>query len=359
LGDYCRQLWLNWPDSKTQLAKEIDWHYLVASGAAESRRLWPEVSIDSFDQSAAGLLAALQANGADTILLQYVGYAYDSGGKPFWLVDALKSWCAAKGGRRLFVMFHETWASGLPWQRAFWQRAGQRRCAANLLSLSTKAVTSNEATFADLKSLGLTNELLIIPLGSSFTSMQPAPRCWRSLLIFGKEQSRLRAVKQHSELIMKLCQSGLIDRIVLSGGSATPANDAGQQLISSWRLPLELACTFNFQSEQIPPEITSAGLSLMHTQSTCLLKSTSFHLAARIGQVPIALQELEPGCQVISGRHYLGYRKGQLNQILSELRRPELLESISQRLAVLSATSLSWPTIAQSWSKLLTGIEPA
>lgn len=351
LGDYCKQLWSNWPREEQQ--DEVIWHFLVVSEAAESCKHWPEVSIDQFNPDATGLLSALERINADIVLLQYVGYGYESSGRPYWLCEALEAWCASGPNKRLIVMFHETWASGFPWQKVFWQQSGQRRCAARLLSMASPAVTSNQATLRDLESLALSSELITIPLGSSFSLESGLDRLWSQLLIFGKESSRLRAITLHGNLVRSMTAAGLIDSIVLAGQCSSQAGDCGKRLIESWNLAVEVRAEFNFERDKVPSGVTSSGLSLMHTQSTCLLKSTSFQLAAKLGQVPIVIQEEDPGDSVFPGRHYLGYKPGHVDSVLDVLRNPAGLESISANISELGATRLSWTEIAKSWSALL------
>lgn len=351
LGDYCKQLWSNWPRDEQQ--DEVIWHFLVVSGAAESCKHWPEVSIDQFNPDATGLLSALERINADIVLLQYVGYGYESSGRPYWLCEALEAWRASGPKKRLIVMFHETWASGFPWQKVFWQQSGQQRCAARLLSMASPAVTSNQATLRDLESLALSSELITIPLGSSFSVESSIDKRWNQLLIFGKEPSRLRAVTSHGSVVRGMAAARLIDRIVLAGQCSSPDGDRGKLLIESWSLPVEVTSEFNFQRDEVPIGVTSCGLSLMHTQSTCLLKSTSFQLAAKLGQVPIVIQEEDLGDSVYQGKHYLGYKSGSTETVLEALRNPAGLESISANISELGATKLSWTEIAKSWSALL------
>jgi len=351
IGDYQRQLWRNWSDCDGT-DYHPDWTFLVSQGARESQEIWPEVRIRQFDLSREGLVKVLNEVEAKTAVLQYVGYGYDKQGQPMWLPQALKEWSACKSGRSVIVMFHETWASGYPWQRTFWLRGGQMQCAQQLLELSSHAVTSNNATLRDLRKLSDKKDVKLIPLGSSFTVSDSGLKDWRKLLIFGREHSRLRAIKSHRGLIHKLASSGLLDRIVLAGESSNPALDEGQGLIEFWKLPAVTDCFFNFSTDELPPDILECGLSLMHTESTCLLKSTSFQLAAQLAQVPIALQEAEPGQSVVQGKHYLGYRPGRIDDVLNQLRSLEFIASVSSELASLGRTDLSWPEIVRAWMQV-------
>lgn len=364
LGDYCLQLWCHWPTgggAESELKGDDggprpSWNFLVPAGAEASRQYFPEASISQFDLSESGLLEQLNAMSTSIVLLQYVGYGYDASGKPLWLPRALKAWLSAGADRHIVVMFHETWASGYPWHRVFWQASGQKRCAAELLSLASVAVTSNMATYRDLGSLGLPVPIHIAPLGPSFSIEDKHDKSWRQLLIIGKERSRLRAVQLHSDLIDRLARTKLIDRIVLAGECSNQDSDPSNLSIASRHLPVEIVSAYNFPSDSVPAEVLTSGLSLMHTESTCLLKSTSFQLAAQLGQVAIAIQELDPGQSVIPGKHYLAYRSGRVEAVLPVLSQPERIVEISNAVSELGATYLSWKEIGRSWETILKGV---
>jgi hypothetical protein len=359
IGDYCRQLWNQWPQensSDEQSATEKNrWDFLVCEGAVESKRHWQEVDVFNFEKSTAGLLQGLAKTKSATVVLQYVGYGYDRDGQPVWLAEALSKWRGADPSRQLIVMFHETWATGRPWQRAFWHSHAQKRCAAELLSLASRVVTSNSATLRDLKSLNGNLDIDIIPIGASFSLQHNKEKNWRQLLVFGKYQSRLRALKMHSALIHELARLGLIDRIILAGESGT--DDRLDKLISSWNLPIEIISCYDFPSDNLPDEILGSGISLMHTESTCLSKSTSFHLAALLGQVPITVEELDPGESLSRCEHYLSYRKQQRDEIKQELSDHKLLHKIATNLATLGTTCYSWQSIAARWRNVIASIQ--
>src|SRR4030095_12051398 len=123
VGDHCRQLWKHWwedADASSQRIWEAPYAALVLEGAEASRVTYPDVTIDSFSPSQPGLIHALESVASDVVILHYVGYGFDSKGAPRWLPDALEAWKSAQPGRKVAVMFHETWAEGKPWQRAFW-----------------------------------------------------------------------------------------------------------------------------------------------------------------------------------------------------------------------------------------------
>lgn len=362
IGDYCRQLWEHWPGTVNQftpvrsetVAPQPRWKFLVTEGALASAESWPAVDIGQFDPSKTGLLSALEAAGAAIVVLQYVGYGYDRNGSPDWLPEALSEWLARRGSPyRLIVMFHETWARGMPWQRVFWQQSAQRYCVARLLSLASAAVTSTPANLRDLESLKAGTPLSLIPTGASFPAEPSRTKDWHQWLIFGREATRRRAIGMHERLIKQAARAQLISRIVLAGECTCPSEDAGRRILESWRLPCPVEAAHNFPADDLPEVVRASGISLMHTQSTYLLKSTSFLLAAGLGQVAVTLEEEKPADYVLPGQHYLSYWPGKVDELFSVLRSAEPLEAISARVTDLSATRLSWKEIARSWAELL------
>lgn len=348
LGDHSFQLWKNRTKSGPSLAK---WNFLVAFDQQDSAVYLPGVDIYQFEPSESGFLCSLSQINCSTLLLQYVGYGYDHAGQPFWLPRVLSKWRAAGDGRRLIVMFHETWASGKPWQRAFWQSYAQKQCTAQILKLADHAVTSCGATARDLQALKTNKLINIIPLGSSFTVEAKPKKNWRHCLIFGKSASRTRALRVHAALIRDLAQNKLIERLVLAGEASE--NDQCLMLASAWNLPIEITCAYNFAGDDLPESMLDCGLSLMHTESTCLDKSTSFHLAAALGQLVITWQETDPGAPLVCGEHYLAYKPQTISDIVSTLHNGERLINIADNLKKLGETYFSWPIIASQWQRLI------
>jgi hypothetical protein len=131
----------------TALTKcDIRQQYLVAShtALAHERRIrasFPQALVLDLTTSS-DLLRGLQDLDADTVLLHYSGYGYSPRGAPFWLVEWLGRWKKLRAHHRLIVMFHETWASGLPWQSSFWLSPLQYWCVARIARLADAVVTN-------------------------------------------------------------------------------------------------------------------------------------------------------------------------------------------------------------------------
>jgi hypothetical protein len=86
--------------------------------------------------------AALKASGSIAVVLHYSGYGYEQNGAPRWLVDALRN--RPPGIARVVTYFHELYANGRPWQRAFWYSARQRHVAVEIANLSDALLTNRQ-----------------------------------------------------------------------------------------------------------------------------------------------------------------------------------------------------------------------
>lgn len=86
------------------------------------------------------------------VLLHYSGYGYSPNGAPEWLAGALENrpseWCNTK----VVTFFHELYATGRPWQRAFWQSGQQRRVAERVARASDALMTNREQSARWLES---------------------------------------------------------------------------------------------------------------------------------------------------------------------------------------------------------------
>jgi hypothetical protein len=357
LGNYCRQLWQHCCAPSASAAKanfcQTPWTFLVLDGAERSARIWPEVKIEQLSGSGDNLTSRLMAINPDTVILQYVGYGFDHSGSPFWLASALADWRLQRPAARLLVMFHETWSSGKPWQRVFWQMRAQKKCVKQVLDVASLAVTSTKANADSLEVLGSKTAIRIIPIGSSFNIQASKQKNWHHLLIFGKEPSRRSAIKTHRLLIESLVAARLVEGIVLAGQSAHESSLESELLKNSPGRDIEIITCFNYPNDLIPDPVRNCGLALMHTQSTHLLKSTAFQLAVQLEQVAITLEERDADPPLMAGKHYLSYQQKSIESLLTDLHNPQLLLEISANCAHLSAGLLSWPQIAHQWAQLV------
>jgi len=137
--------------------RDMPQYYLVAGHAAPAHRQgiraqFPEALVlDSTTSN--DLFRGLLEFEAETILLHYSGYGYAPRGAPFWLVERLERWKKFRTHHRLAVMFHETWANGLPWESSFWLSPLQRWCISRIARLADAVVTNTKYYHSRLEPL--------------------------------------------------------------------------------------------------------------------------------------------------------------------------------------------------------------
>src|SRR5262249_1765432 len=81
---------------------------------------------------------------ARAVVLHFSGYGYQKRGVPVWLVQGLQIWSRRAGRVPLLTIFHELYASGRPWQSAFWVSPLQKQIMRSILKLSSAAITPTD-----------------------------------------------------------------------------------------------------------------------------------------------------------------------------------------------------------------------
>src|SRR5262249_25616277 len=81
---------------------------------------------------------------ARAVVLHFSGYGYQERGVPVWLVQGFRIWNRRAGRVPLLTIFHELYATGQPWQSAFWLSPLQREIARSILNLSSAAITTTD-----------------------------------------------------------------------------------------------------------------------------------------------------------------------------------------------------------------------
>jgi hypothetical protein len=94
------------------------------------------------------LADAIQLLSAETnaraVVLHFSGYGYQKRGVPVWLVRGVQIWSRRAARVPLLTIFHELYATGRPWQSAFWVSPLQKHIARSILNLSSAAITPTD-----------------------------------------------------------------------------------------------------------------------------------------------------------------------------------------------------------------------
>ena len=102
------------------------------TGSCEANSLWRAVTELVNEQPAD------QVN----LVLHYSGYGYAPNGVPSWLAEAIEHRPADCAEYRVTTVFHELFATGRPWERAFWSSGRQQSVARRIAAASDGLLTN-------------------------------------------------------------------------------------------------------------------------------------------------------------------------------------------------------------------------
>jgi hypothetical protein len=357
VGDYCWNLWKHSPAGGT------DWQFAVVHGAEDTRATWPEAKIRNFSLNASSLAAALEQSSCETVVLHYVGYAYQPKGIPIWLPKALRDWRGTNGAnRRLIVMFHEMYARSSPLRSPFWVAPFARRIIRELVELADAWVTSCDRYFQQLttdfgapKTMGR-----IIPIPSNI----PAPAgigeldCGTNRLnvvVFGLARTRLWALERHWQLLRALQQNGQIEQITLVGKRPNAEEEQAWAEFSqkigegiTWRKRFDLA------TSEISSELSEHEMGLLANEPDILTKSGVFAALATHGVVPVVSTPAnEPLPERFKNAVLANDDSASIPHLSELLQDKAALHSRRTELLSYASRELAWPGIAQSWARVL------
>jgi hypothetical protein len=151
----------------------------------------------------------------DTALLHYGPYAYSPDGAPRPFVEVVE---ILSKELRVIVYFHELYASGNPWRRAFWTKAEQMRSVGELMKGAVLCITSNSEYMEKLQRQNSNSRPLVkIPVISNIGEPQhlvPLAQRARQVVVFGQRENRERLYRHHARTIVSLCRSLDIQSLV-------------------------------------------------------------------------------------------------------------------------------------------------
>jgi hypothetical protein len=205
---------------------DIKTHFIVGDRNWQGSTVIEDFPIQKMEtDSAETLLSLLSTNSSQlvsapkvSILLHYVGYGYANKGCPVWLVEGLERWKANTANSHLVTMFHEVYASGLPWTSAFWSSPLQQNLAGRLLKLSDRYLTSKQSYAEILYKLARVKQdsIASLPVFSNIGEPEyvpPLAKRTRRLVVFGHRNSRSQVYQQCRAALESTCQALKIEEI--------------------------------------------------------------------------------------------------------------------------------------------------
>jgi hypothetical protein len=159
----------------------------------------------------------------DCALVHYGPYGYSSIGEPAAFVQIIEELARTLP---VLVFFHETYASGMPWQRAFWTNRQQRSSMVRLLAAASASFSSNAKYMRRLERMSRTGRpLLKIPIFSNIgepENLRPLAERRRQLVIFGQLVTRIRLYREQRQALESICAKLRIESVVDVGSGQSP-----------------------------------------------------------------------------------------------------------------------------------------
>lgn len=228
----------------------------------------------------------LANHNASLILLHYVGYGYAASGCPDWIVNGLKEYKKSNPECVVITIFYELYASGKPWQRAFWSHFHQKNLTFQLLDLSNYSITNTDTTFRILKEKSPRQEVLLIPVYSNIgepSSLPPFAERENVLLIFGGAVLREKIFTKSLDVLAFWIQKLNIQKVIEIG----PKRKNRLRSINS--VPIEEEGVLS--PEKVSEKILNSRFGLLHYPIHLLGKSGVFAAYASHGVVPIVIDD--------------------------------------------------------------------
>jgi hypothetical protein len=225
MGDFARRLGMTlWQRNNLRSHFVV---YRTPSKPFDSGQVHPNTLSYAAEPSASALIEEVdrlqRQQKFDCVLLHYGPYAYSRTGEPLEFVHEMADIAVDS---RLLVFFHELYASGMPWQRAFWTNRQQRESVGQLLSNASVGFSSNAKYMQRLDSINKNGcDLIKIPIFSNIgepEGLRPLRQRSRQMVIFGQLVTRNRLYREHRRLLENMCRTLRIEKVIDVGSGHSP-----------------------------------------------------------------------------------------------------------------------------------------
>jgi hypothetical protein len=163
------------------------------------------------------------------VLLHYVNYAYQPRGVPFVLRNFATQLRTQLRGRWL-TMFHELYASGAPWQSAFWLRPWQVSIARRLIEISDACFASNQPIEREIHRHAPRKPVHVRPVMSNFGEPKLTDfdlRCPHRWAICGGSALIARSLRSFATVVARIPAWCAVEQLdVIGGGDNTEVRGA-------------------------------------------------------------------------------------------------------------------------------------
>jgi len=254
------------------------------------------------------------------VVLHFSGYGYQKRGVPVWLVQGLQICSRRAGHVPLLTIFHELYATGRPWQSAFWVSPLQKQIARSILNLSSAAITPTDlygkrlSEWRDGDAPKITAMPVFSNVGEPGCGSAPSERI-AAAVVFGLAGVEDRLFGIYRSEIERIVSALGIEKIFDVGPrfSSMPRTLAGRPVISRGVLP----------QAAVSELLQRARFGLVAYPLDLIGKSGVFAAYAAHGVVPIVLSDKQGAFDGLQpARHFLdGLRLGNGTEDLASIQR--------------------------------------
>lgn len=320
VGDYALRV-----AQELQAAHRLETSFLVCTPGwrkdAWSAPFAVEVLEERSGASLAHALARL-AKSDGIALLQFSPYGYEPNGCPFWLVRGLRRW-TERASAKLTTMFHELYAGGAPWSRAFWVAGLQKRAIKGILGCTDLAMTNMRSYASELqrwKPLG--REVHCLPVPSNVGEpggLAPISGRSRRACVFGISPGLRPLPSSGAPLLREALQSWSIEEIVLIGQSPVPETFRG--------MGCRVVVRQGLAADDVSSALSDCRLGLLSYPESALGKSGVYAAYSAHGVATVLLPVQGSGSASLdgpeTGSHFLDIAG------LAAARNPQRLQDVA------------------------------
>jgi hypothetical protein len=181
---------------------------------------------------------------ACAVVLHFSGYGYQKRGVPLWLPQGLRIWSRRAGRVPLLTIFHELYATGRPWQSAFWLSPLQKQIVRSILNLSSAAITPTDlyrerlSKWRDGSAARITAMPVFSNVGEAGCGLAPCTRT-ATAVVFGLAGVEDRLFSIYRRDMERIVAALGIEKVFDVGPrfSSVPDTLAGEPVISKGVLP--------------------------------------------------------------------------------------------------------------------------
>lgn len=252
-----------------------DFRFLVAPSA--SKNVEHAGNVGPLGTNAAAISEQLPSSDGK-VLLQYSAYGFNPFGYPRNLLRGLIEWKKRNGGC-LVVMFHEIWTIWPFINRNFLIQKFHQRSLKELLEVCDAVFTSTSTQAEHLRHLCHDVAVHVLPVGSNIRphSSTIVERRQGVGVLFGMQQTRIRALENMKMSLGALASSGQIKKIVSVGQGTDPRDSKYEHdLLAGLRLSEGFVEKGSLGEQEISRILSSATFGIFGQSELSCTKSGSF-----------------------------------------------------------------------------------